>query len=181
MSSFFLFLSMDIHQNEILISQNKRPFWHFILGGLFYIAAIGLTVYAFYLVYAFPEDTSYEKDLGGNLTIAIMLFVAGLGSSIVKTRYLNLEKEKLQTEFRFWFLKFRVQSPMPELEYVSVFHNVGAEQFEVNLWYEGNHHFNIMNFDEAAPAFDYGKQFSERLSLKLLDATEKGKSKWVVS
>ena len=68
---------------------------------------------------------------------------------------------------------------MPELEYVSVFNNMGAEQFEVNLWYEGNHHFNIMAFDESQPAFDYGKQFSEKLNLKLLDATEKGNSKWI--
>ncbi len=170
---------MDIHQNEILISQNKRPFWHFILGGLFYLAAIGLTVYAFYQLYAFPEDYSYEKDLGGNLTIALLAFVAGLGSSIVRTRYLNLEKEKLQTEFRLWFLKIRVQSSMPQLKYVSVFNNTGAEQFEVNLWYEGNKHFNIMDFDEVEPAFDYGRQFSEKLDLKLLDATEKGNSKWI--
>lgn len=170
---------MDLNKNEILISQNKRPFWHFILGGLFYIAAIGLTFYAFYQLYAFPEDYSYEKDLGGNLTIALLAFVAGLGSSIVRTRYLDLEKEKLQTEFRLWFLKIRVQSSMPQLKYVSVFNNASAEQFEVNLWYEGNKHFNIMDFDEVQPAFDYGRQFSEKLSLKLLDATEKGNSKWI--
>lgn len=170
---------MDIQQNEILISQYKRPAWHFILGGLFYLAALGLTFYAFYLLYTSPEDYSYEKDLGGNLTIAVFAFVAGLGSSIVRKRYLNLEKEKLQTEFRLWFLKMRVQSSMPELEYVSVFRNDGAETYEVNLWYEGNHHFNVDYFDEAEPAFKYGKQFSEQLNLKLLDATVKGNSKWI--
>lgn len=170
---------MDSQKNEILISQSKRPAWHFILGGLFYLAAIGLTSYAFYSLYTASEDYSYEKDLGGNLTIALLAFVAGLGSSIVRTRYLNLEKEKLQTEFRLWFLKIRVQSSMPQLKYVSVFNNTGAEQFEVNLWYEGNKHFNIMDFDEVQPAFDYGRQFSEKLNLKLLDATEKGNSKWI--
>lgn len=170
---------MDIHQNEILISQNKRPAWHFVLGGLFYLAALGVAFYAFYKLYTAPEDYSYEKDLGGNLTIALLAFVAGLGSSIVKTRYLNLEKEKLHTEFRLGFLKVKFQSSMPELKYVSVFNNVGAEQFEVNLWYEGNHHFNIMDFDEAEPAFDYGRKFSEKLNLKLLDATVKGDSKWI--
>lgn len=170
---------MDSNQNEILISQYKRPAWHFILGGLLYIAAIGLTFYAFYQLYASPDDYSYEKDLGGNLTIALLLFVAALGSSIVRTRYLNLEKEKLQTEFRLWFLKMKVQSSMPELEYVSVFKNEGAETFEVNLWYEGNHHFNVDYFDEAEPAFDYAKEFSEKLKLKVLDATVKGNSKWI--
>ena len=60
-----------------------------------------------------------------------------------------------------------------------MFNNVGAEQFEVNLWYEGNHHFNIMDFDNAQQAIDYGKLFSEKLNLKLLDATEKGNSKWI--
>jgi hypothetical protein len=170
---------MDSHQNEILISQYKRPAWHFILGGLLYIAAIGVASYAFYMLYTAPEDYSYEKDLGGNLTIALILFVAGLGSSIVRTRYLNLEKGKLHTEFRLWFLKMDVQSSMPELEYVSVFKNEGAETFEVNLWYEGNHHFNVDYFDEAEPAFDYAKEFSEKLNLKVLDATVKGNSKWI--
>jgi len=169
---------MDTHQNEILISQYKRPAWHFLLGGLLYLAAVGLAAYAFYQVYAYPEDPSYQNDLGGYLTVAILLFVAGLGSSIVKTRYLNLEKEKLQTEFRFWFLKMRTQSSMPELEYVSVFKNEGAETYEVNLWYEGNHHFNVDNFDEAEPAFEFGRKFSEKLNLKLLDATQKGNFKW---
>ncbi|MES2747588.1 MAG: hypothetical protein V4648_04370 [Bacteroidota bacterium] len=170
---------MDTNQNEILISQYKRPAWHFILGGLFYIAAIGLTIYAFYQLYTFPEDYSYEKDLGGNLTIALFALVAGLGSSIVRTRYLNLEKEKLQTEFRLWFLKIRIQSSMPELEYVSVFKNESTETYEVNLWYEGNHHFNVDNFDEAEPAFEYAKEFSEKLNLKVLDASVKGNSKWI--
>lgn len=170
---------MELNQNEILISQYKRPFWHFILGGLFYLAAIGVTFFAFYKLYTSPEDYSYEKDLGGNLTIALFFFVAGLGSSIVRTRYLNLEKEKLQTEFRLWFLKMKSQSSMPELEYVSVFKNEGAETFEVNLWYEGNHHFNVDYFNEPEPAFEYGRQFAERLNLKLLDATEKGNSKWI--
>ena len=170
---------MDLQKNEILISQNKRPAWHFILGGLFYLAAFGLAFYAFYSLYTAPEDYSYEKDLGGNLTIALLAFVAGLGSSIVRTRYLNLENEKLQTEFRLWFLKIRVQSSMPKLEYVSVFKNEGAEVYEVNLWYEGNHHFNVEDFDEAEPAFAFGSQFSEKLNLKLLDATVKGNSKWI--
>ncbi len=170
---------MDLNQNEILISHYKRPAWHFILGGLLYIASIGVASYAFYMLYTAPEDYSYEKDLGGNLTIALILFVAGLGSSIVRTRYLNLEKGKLHTEFRLWFLKMAVQSSMPELEYVSVFKNEGAETFEVNLWYEGNHHFNVDYFDEAEPAFDYAKEFSEKLKLKVLDATVKGNSKWI--
>jgi hypothetical protein len=176
---FFYFWYMDLHQNEILISQNKRPGWHFILGGLFYIAALGLAFYPFYLLYTYPDDTSIEKDLAGNLVIALLAFIAGLGSSIVKTRYLDLEKEKLQTEFRLGFLKFRFQSSMPKLKYVSVFNNVGAELFEVNLWYEGNRHFNIMDFDDAQQAMDYGKLFSDKLNLKLLDATVKGNSKWI--
>lgn len=170
---------MDLDKNEILLSKSKRPFWHLIIAGLFYITSLGLAIYAFYLVYTYPEDTSIEKDLGGNLTISLFAFAAGLGFSVVKTRHLNIEKEKLKTEFSQGIFKFKYHSSMPKLKYVSVFNNIGAEQFEVNLWYEGNRHFNVMNFDEAQPAFNYGRLFSEQLNLKLLDATEKGNSKWI--
>ena len=170
---------MDLNKNEIVLSKYNRPIWHLLIAVLFFVASLGMAIWAFYLLYAFPEDTSYEKDLGGNLTIALLAFAAGLGFSVLKTRYLDLEKEKLKTEFQWGFLKLRVQSSMPELKYVSVFNNASAQQFEVNLWYEGNHHFNIMDFNEAQPAFDYGRQFSEKLNLKLLDATEKGNSQWI--
>ncbi len=170
---------MDLDKNEIVLSKNTRPFWHLIIAGVFYFSSLGMVINGFYQLYAFPEDTSIEKDLGGNLTIALFAFTFGLGFSVIKTRYLNLEKEKLQTVFSQGLFKFKFYSSMPELKYVSVFHNVGAEQFEVNLWYEGNKHFNILNFDESQPALNYGRLFAAKLNLKLLDATEKGNSQWI--
>jgi len=170
---------MVLHKNEILLSKSDRPFWHFIVALVFYIGAVGLVVYPLYMVNTYPEGSIREKDLSGFITIALFAFIIALGFSVVKTRYLNLEKEKLQTEFRLAFLKMKIYSSMPHLEYVSVFNNIGAEQFEVNLWYEGNHHFNIMDFEDAQHALDYGRLFSDKLNLKLLDATVKGNSKWI--
>lgn len=170
---------MDLDKNEIVLSKNTRPFWHIIIAAVFYLSSLGVVIYAFYMLFAYPNDISVEKDLGGYLTIALFALAAGLGFSVIKTRYLNLEKEKLQTEFSQGLFKIKFYSSMPELKYVSVFNNIGAEQFEVNLWYEGNKHFNVLNFDEAQPAIDYGRLFSEKLNLKLLDATEKGNTKWI--
>jgi hypothetical protein len=170
---------MDLHQDEIILSKSERPFWHYIFAVVFFIVTLGLILYPLYLLYTLPDIATLKKEFGANIFKAVFTFVIAIGFSINRTRYLNLEKEKLQTQFRIGFFKFSIYSSMPKLNYVSVFNNTGAEQFEVNLWYEGNRHFNIMDFEDPQLAMEYGKKFSEKLELDLLDAREKGNFKWV--
>ena len=44
---------------------------------------------------------------------------------------------------------------------------------------EGKKPFNVFNFEEFQPAFDFGLLYSNKLNIDLLDATEKGNSKWI--
>ena len=90
-----------------------------------------------------------------------------------------MEKEKLKTEYAVGVFKYSYFSAIPTLEYVSVFRNPRNDVFEVNLWYKGNKHFNVSNFDDFEPAFQFGLHFSNRLNIDLLDASEKGNSKWI--
>ena len=64
------------------------------------------------------------------------------------------------------------------LDYVSVFKTQKSE-FEVNIWYGKNKHYNISNFETLNEAFILGRTLSDKLNLDLLDATEKGNSKWL--
>lgn len=76
-------------------------------------------------------------------------------------------------------IKVNYFSKIPILEYVSVFKNSQKEIFEVNLWYKGNKHYNVFNFEEFQSAFDFALLYSNKLNIDLLDATEKGNSKWI--
>lgn len=171
---------MEINQNEIVVSEGSRPFWQTIIAALLFTLSIGLLLYFVYLLSI--VDYENTKQLNGSasfLKLSVFAFVGALRFSLVKTLYINLEKEKLKTEFAVGIFKYSYFSNIPVLEYVSVFKNPNKYEFEVNLWYKGNKHFNVSNFDEFEPAFQFGLLFSNRLNIDLLDATEKGNSKWI--
>lgn len=171
---------MENNQNEIIVSEGKRPFWQTIIAALLYVFSIGLLLYFISLLLVVDYDNT--KQLNGAsafIKLSVFAFVGALRFSVVKTLYINLQKEKLKTEFAVGFFKYSYFSNIPVLEYVSVFKKPEKEVFEVNLWYKGNKHFNVSNFDEFEPAFQFGLRFSNRLNIDLLDATEKGNSKWI--
>ena len=171
---------MKYNQNEIVVSEGKRPFWQTIMAALLYTLSVGLLLY--FISFLFVVDYNNTKQLNGVvsfLKLSVFAFVGALQFSVVKTLYINLQKEKLKTEFAVGIFKYSYFSNIPVLEYVSVFKNPNKEVFEVNLWYKGNKHFNVSNFDEFEPDFQFGLHFSNRLNIDLLDATEKGNSKWI--
>lgn len=166
-------------KKEIIISQGRRPYWQLIIAAFFY--AMSFFVLA-KCVRLFPENMNSSngaKGIGALFQLSTLFFVIALKMSAIKTLFINLEKEKLKTQFSVGLISVNYYSKIPELEYVSVFKNLEAEIFEVNLWYKGNKHFNVTNFVELQPAFDFGLFFSNKLNIDLLDATEKGNSNWI--
>lgn len=172
---------MNIENREIVVSEGKRPFWQIVIAAFFYTATLFLLFYCFYLLFQMTGDDDVSKVKGASffLQLAAYVFAAGLSFSVVKTVYVNTTNKKLRTELSVGIIKVNYYSRIPELEYVSVFRNPQTDKYEVNLWCQGNKHYNIFEFDEFKPAFDFGLQYSNKLNIDLLDASERGNFKWI--
>ena len=171
-------------EKEIVVSEGQRPLWQRVIAALLYTVMFFTLLFYFYLLHnSGLEDLKKVRNITGLLQISFYCFIGGLNFSIVKTLFINLEKEKLKTEYRVGIFSIKYFSEFPKLEYVSVFKHYYEKNdntiFEINLWYKGNKHFNVSNFEEFQPAMDFGLMFSNKLNLDLLDATEKGNSKWI--
>jgi hypothetical protein len=170
---------MDLNQKEIVVSEGKRPFWQTIIAAFLFCCTIFLIFYIFYLLFMTGADPKGIKAVTGLIQMSIYAFMTGLSFSVVKTIYINIEKEKLKTEYSVGIFKISKYSQIPQLEYISVYRNP-RDIIEVNLWYKGNKHYNVFNFDDLETAHNFGLAFSNKLNIDLLDATQKGNSKWVI-
>lgn len=170
---------MGAKQKEVVVSTGVRPFWQTIIAASLYTVTLGFLLMFLYVLYKDHFEGNKINSAVGFFKLAIYTFIGALNFSVVKTIYINLDKEKLKTEYSVGMINIRYYSKIPTLEYVSAFLNPGTLVYEVNLWYKGNKHFNVSAYDEFQPAFDFGVLFSDKLNIDLLDATEKGNFKWI--
>lgn len=173
---------MDLGQKEIVVSQAKRPFWQIIIASFLYTASFFILFYGFYKLYIMGFDENNTKVIKGNISffsLSIYAFLGALRFSVQKTIFINNENQKLKTQFSVGNINVNYHSEIPELKYVSVFKNPNSYFIEVNLWYGKNKHFNVYNYENIDEAFNFGKLFSNKLKIDLLDATEKGNFKWI--
>ena len=173
---------MDLNQKEIVVSQGERPIWQIFIASLFYTASVLLLFYGFYKLYLmgpYEENTRVIKGNVSFFSLAVYAFLGGLQFSLVKTIYINTEKQKLKTQFSVGIIKVNHHSTIPQLNYVSVFKNPGSDFVEINLWYSNNKHFNVCKYEYIDEAMNFGLMFSNKLNIDLLDATEKGNFKWI--
>ena len=170
---------MELNNKEITISDGERPFWQTIVAAFFYtITLVLIGFFLFLIIKADPFSRGHSKDLTSFIYGIVFFFMGGLNFSMVTSIFFDLEKEKMKVQYRVGPFKVNRFSEIPELKYVSVFKKE-ENSYLVNLWYKGNKHFEIVEFGEFDPALEFGKTFSDRLKLDLLDATEKGNSKWI--
>ena len=173
---------MDLDKKEIVVSQGKRPFWQIIIASLLFTLSFFFLFYGFYKFYLMGLHEANTKVIKGNVSffsLSIYAFLGGLHFSVYKTIFINTEKQKLKTQFSVGNIKVNYHSEVPELKYVSVFKNPNSDFIEVNLWYGKNKHFNVYNYENINEAMSFGLLFSNKLNIDLLDATEKGNSKWI--
>ena len=172
---------MDINAKEIVVSEGKKPLGILLIAAFLFTASLFFFIYHFYLLFDFGGQFQIKviKGITSNVSLSVYAFLGAISFSKVKTIYIDLEKEKLRTQHSVGVVKVNYFSVIPELENVSVFLNLQNGIFEVNLWYKGNKHYNVFNFEEYKSAFDFGLLFSNKLNIDLLDATKKGNSKWI--
>lgn len=102
----------------------------------------------------------------------------GISFSVVKAVLIDCDTNKLVSRFSVGPFSRDRRTEVPELEYVAVFLDA-KEYYQVNLWYKGNKHYKMYAFSEKLPAFQLAEQVAKKLTIDLLDATEKGNSRWI--
>ena len=169
---------MEATEYELIVTQGKRPFWKTLLAAVLFTAT-------FYFLYRFVLTCWYldveknnPKSVSGLLELIGFCLTGGLYFSLVKTVLIDVDQDKLVSRFSIGPFSKRVHTNVPELEYVAVFLNA-KDQYEVNLWYKGNKHYKMYLFEEKRRAFQFAEMVSQKLKLDILDATERGNSKWI--
>lgn len=162
-----------------IISEGKRPVFHLLLATiLFGASVVFLYLFITNLLNINTAASVKEQTPTGFLELTIFAFMFGLNFAKIKTIYIDLKEQILKTEFKVGFFKLNTKQKIKELGYISVFKN-DKEQFEVNLWYDGNKHCKMFVFNNVQDALTSGKHFAQKLNIDLLNATKKGHSFWV--
>lgn len=170
---------MERLDKEIVVSEGNKPFWVLIIAACMF-------AFSFVLLYQFEESCSlyHWNNEGvhkyiGFVDLASLVFCVAVRISMRKTLYIDFMKLKLKTVWSVGLIAINFRSTIPELQYVSVFRNYKEEIYEVNVWYQTTKYFNIGCFENQETAFNFGIMLSDKLNIDLLDATERGDSKWV--
>ncbi len=169
---------MQQNEFELIVSQGKRHVWRTLLSAVFFT---GMFYYS-YQLFIVIADIGYNEKIGKTyahlLEIIALCLAGGINFSIMKTVMIDTDQNKLISRFFIGPFSHDRISTVPMLEYVAVFKNA-RDVFEVNLWYKGNKHYKMYAFQKKDNAFVFASQVAEKLDLELLDATQRGNSRWV--
>ena len=100
--------------------------------------------------------------------------------TVVTDIIIDTKNNKFIRVFSIGKLTYKHKSKVPDLDYISVF-KINEITFQVNLWCLNNRHYKMYEFENKEEAFTLGKTVAKKLSIELLDATEKGNFVWVDS
>lgn len=165
--------------NNIIISETRRPFWHLIIAALLFTIALFVILIFFY---NFSWTNKYIRGIDGLLIVVVTLISIGLNFSSQKRIYIDIQNSRFKPSFEIGPLKIGKWKTIKNYEYVSIFYEPTkreSEQFEVNLWYDRNKHFELYSRNNFEDAMLVGYDVSEQLNIDLLDATIRGESKWI--
>lgn len=165
---------------NIIVSENNHPLWKSIIAALLFTIAVFLIIAEFYF---FEWSNEYVRDFAKNgLYPIIFLIISGMGFGSQKRVYIDLKQSKFKPSIEIGFLKMGKWKTINNYEYVSIFFDPSKneqEQFEVNLWYDRNKHFELYARNNFEDAIVVGYEISEQLDIDLLDATIANDQKWI--
>ncbi|WP_430906002.1 hypothetical protein [Maribacter sp. 2-571] len=164
-------------KKNIIISEGNRSLWQLLIAATCYTMAI-LFFYQFFSKVDLFAPSKKVKSAVSVLEVALFLLVGGIGFSMVRDIHFDFKKGCYKEVFGVGPFKFGKWKAFKALKYVAVFKNNKGE-FEVNLWYDHNKHFNIMLFANGDEAMKDAKTFAKQLGIKLYDARVANKGKWI--
>lgn len=165
-------------KNEILISPGERKWYEILLASIFYTVFVYLLFITIYNLISKNDFDLLITNFYNLILLSGFLLSMGLNFSMVKDIFINVKEQYLISRFRVGSFKYDVKSNLPNLEYVSIYKNA-KDEFEANLWYGKNNHYQMYTFESFDEALGFGKIIAQKLDLNILDASEKGNFKWL--
>ncbi len=159
--------------NEKLIYKTIRPSWHYIIAFIFYAI----------VVLVFIKSISLLIERRGILSMkfftATMFFLfCAIGLSFIKKVSVDTNKN-VRIRFTLFNIKIVSDFIFKEIKYISVFSDMSNKDFTVFFWLSETNKKNIVTLFNKEEALNFAVLISERINVKVLDATEKGNFKWI--
>ncbi len=164
---------------NIIVSETNRPYWQLPIAAVLFTTAIFLLIVD---MSNFNWTNEYLRNLSVNFQTLAVLILLGTYFSSQKRIYIDLENSRFKPSTEIGFLKFGKWKTIHNYEYVSIFYDASKatdEQFEVNLWYDKNKHFELYTRNNFEDAITVAYDLSEALNIDLLDATIRDDFKWI--
>jgi len=146
-------------------------------------ASIVFTLFIAYAIYLIKEKYLVQKINPMALiffVVLILLFVLTITIPKIARHiiHINFNELKIKHEFDLGFYTYKESwQNLNELEYLSVY-KVNRE-FRANLWYETNNIVNLFVLADKDKAIENAFIIADNLGIDLLDATVKGRHKWI--
>ena len=171
---------MNNESKEIILTGYKRPFWHSIVAAFMYTLVI-LFIWTGYFRITHSNLFQWYEYNNSVVFFPLSIFPLLLGGyfSVKQKIFINVETKKIRYNFDFVFFKWNFYESIEEVEYISIFYLSNNEVYAFNLWFKKNKVYSLCSFDDFESALEFGKLLAKKLNIDLLDATEKGNSKWV--
>ena len=166
------------NEYEIIISEGKRSWYEIVFAAIFFSVTIFLILILLFDAFVSPSARILYYDTYRLVYFGVLGFGFGLRYSLVKDILIDIDKGNLISRYKVGVFSYDVKAIMKEFEYVSVFKDA-RENYQTLLWYPVNKHYQMYCFIEEKPAFDFALTISNKLNIDMLDATEKGNSKWI--
>ena len=167
-----------IKDYEVCVFEGKRKWYELILASVFY----SIFIYLFILLFnnAFPDLSliGFLKRLASTIAIGGFCFGKGLQFSATFNMLVDLDTNTIVSRYIVGPFTYDSKTKAAEFEYVSFFKNKD-DSFGTNLWYKVNRHFKMYSFENEEAARKFSVEIAKKLNIDLLDATEKGNSKWI--
>ena len=182
---------MKTNQENIIISEGRRPVWQTALAALFYTVALGLFLLILFLMFkSFGVKTA--TGCVEIFSIALTAFIFGLRFSMINNIYFDFEKRLYNIEYAVGPVRIGKWEHLPNIEYICVFRqgwskdsdgdgmtDASGYSYDVNVWHDRSKHFTIYSSDEREPSYELAKHLAIKLDVDFLDATIPNEKKWV--
>jgi hypothetical protein len=163
---------------EVSVFEGKRSWYDLLLASVFFSIFIYLLILLFYNTYFELSLIVFLKRLAPTIGLGGFCFIKGLQFSATKNMLIDLDTNTIVSRYIVGPFTYDSKTKAAEFEYVSFFKNKD-DSFGTNLWYKVNRHFKMYSFEKEEAARNFSVEIAKKLNIDLLDATEKGNSKWI--